>query len=266
MTDPLSDRPAYRQVADRLRSPIDSGEWPAGHKLPSESELMEQFGVSRVTVRLAVGALRAEGLILTRQGRGSFVRDREANRRITSTRYQHDARYVAGRVAEPATGFGASGPNEDRSRYRLERSFHEERANQQVADLLAISVGDPVLERRYLYFVDERPEQVSTSYLPMELVRDTPVADPANEPWPGGTIAQLASLGRSVTRVVESVRARMPTPAEASTLRVAAGVPVLVVTRRMLTGPDRDQPVEAAVDIVLPADRVVLDYVVDLEE
>src|SRR5918997_3750320 len=144
MTDPQSDRPAYRQVADRLRAPIESGEWPAGFKLPSESQLMTQFGVSRVTVRLAVGALRAEGLILTRQGRGSFVRDREANKRISSTRYQQDARYAAGRVAEPATMFGTGNPDE-RHRYRLERSFREERASQQVADLLGMSVGDAVL-------------------------------------------------------------------------------------------------------------------------
>src|SRR5215211_6745210 len=109
MTDPQSDRPAYRQVADRLRPPIESGEWPAGHKLPSESQLMAQFGVSRVTVRLAVGALRAEGLILTRQGRGSFVRDRQVDKRISSTRYQQDASYAAGRVGEPATGFGSVG-------------------------------------------------------------------------------------------------------------------------------------------------------------
>jgi len=265
MTDPQSDRPAYRQVADRLRSPIESGEWPAGYKLPSESQLMGQFNVSRVTVRLAVGALRAEGLILTRQGRGSFVRDREANRKISSTRYQQDARYAAGRVAEPATTFG-SGSGDERSRYRLERSFREERASQLVADLLGVSLGEAVLERRYVYYVDERPEQISTSYLPMDLVRDTPVADPGNEPWPGGTVAQLASLGQRVTRVLESVRARMPSPDEASTLRISAGVPVLVVTRRMLSGASRDQPVEAAVDIVLPADRVVLDYVVDLEE
>jgi GntR family transcriptional regulator len=265
MTDPLSDRPAYRQVADRLRPSIESGEWPAGHKLPSESELMEQFGVSRVTVRLAVGALRAEGLILTRQGRGSFVRDREANRRISSTWYQQDARFAARRVAEPATGFSA-GSGEDRNRYRLERTFREERAGQQVADLLGLQIGEGVLQRKYVYYVDDRPEQISTSYLPLDLVKDTPVADPANEPWPGGTIAQLVSLGQKVTRVTESVRARMPTPEESTILHVSAGVPVLVITRRMLCGAERDQPVETAVDIVLPADRVVLDYVMDLEE
>ncbi|HEY0638065.1 MAG TPA: GntR family transcriptional regulator [Pseudonocardiaceae bacterium] len=264
MTDPLSDRPAYRQVSDRLRQHIDSGEWPAGYKLPSESQLMEQFSVSRVTVRLAVGALRAEGLILTRQGRGSFVRDREPTRRLTVGRYLQDALYAAGRVAEPATVFG-TGPDDDPGRYRLERQFHEERAGQHVADLLAIQVGDLVLQRRFTLYVEERPDQITTSYLPMELVKDTIIADPDNEPWPGGTIAQLARIGRPVTRVEESVRARMPTPEETGMLRIAAGVPVLVVTRRMFNGPLKDLPVELAHDIVLPSDRVILDYGIDLD-
>jgi GntR family transcriptional regulator len=264
VTDPLSDRPAYRQVADRLRQQIDSGEWSAGHKLPSESELMAQFGVSRVTVRLAIGALRSEGLIVTRQGRGSFVRDREPTRRIAAERYRQDAQFARGRVAEPRTAFGAEQPV-GAPRYRVDSSYREVRASAPVAELLGLGVGEPLLERRFVYYVDERPEQLSVSYLPMELVRDTAVADPANEPWPGGTIAQLASLGRHVTRVEEAVRARMPTPEEGQILRIAAGVPVLVVTRRMLAGPQRDQPVEATVDTVLPADRVVLDYVTDLD-
>jgi GntR family transcriptional regulator len=263
MTDPLSDRPAYRQVADRLRAPIESGEWPAGYRLPSESQLMEQFSVSRVTVRLAINALRGEGLIVTRQGRGSFVRDRAASRRMSSSRYLHDAEFARNRVAEPAPRFGAAAA-EDHNRYRLERSFREERASQQVADLLGLPVGEPVLQRRYVHVVDDRPERISVSYLPMELVRDTEIADPGNEPWPGGTIAQLHHLGHAVTRVTELVRARMPSPDEARTLAISAGVPVLSITRRMLVGPQKDKPLEAALEIVLPADRVILEYIIDL--
>jgi GntR family transcriptional regulator len=110
-----------------------------------------------------------------------------------------------------------------------------------------------------------RPEQMSVSYLPLELVRGTPVADPANEPWPGGSIAQLASLGVVVRRVEESFRARMPTPEETRKLRIPPGVPVLTISRRMLAGENQDCPVEAAVEIVLPGDRVALDYTIDLD-
>jgi GntR family transcriptional regulator len=96
------------------------------------------------------------------------------------------------------------------------------------------------------------------------LVDGTPVADPANEPWPGGTVAQLGTLGIFVSRVEESVAARMPLAEEEKMLCIPVGVPVLTLTRRMLAGPDRDHVVEVA-NIVIPADRTVLEYSIDLQ-
>ncbi|GJJ22572.1 GntR family transcriptional regulator [Mycolicibacterium mageritense] len=56
-----------------LKDKILAGDLPPGHKLPSEAELIDEFGVSRTVVREAVTRLRAEGLVETFQGRGSFV-------------------------------------------------------------------------------------------------------------------------------------------------------------------------------------------------
>lgn len=61
------------QLTDALRSEISSGNLRAGDRLPTESELGVSAGVSRTVVREAVAALRAEGLIGTRQGAGAFV-------------------------------------------------------------------------------------------------------------------------------------------------------------------------------------------------
>ena len=63
---------AQRVVAG-LKDKIFAGDLPPGHKLPSEAELIDEFGVSRTVVREAVTRLRAEGLVETFQGRGSFV-------------------------------------------------------------------------------------------------------------------------------------------------------------------------------------------------
>lgn len=63
---------AQRVVAG-LKDKIFAGDLPPGHKLPSETELVDEFGVSRTVVREAVTRLRAEGLVETFQGRGSFV-------------------------------------------------------------------------------------------------------------------------------------------------------------------------------------------------
>jgi GntR family transcriptional regulator len=70
----VSSVPMYLQVSEQLRRLIRSGEWPPGHALPSQAELTAQYGVSVVTVRSAVAVLRSEGLVVTRQGLGSFVR------------------------------------------------------------------------------------------------------------------------------------------------------------------------------------------------
>src|SRR5579864_8054862 len=75
------DAPRSRsaEVADRLAEQIVSGKLPMGAKLPSEQEMMRGMGVSRTVVREAVAALRARGLVITRQGAGAFV-DRAAGR------------------------------------------------------------------------------------------------------------------------------------------------------------------------------------------
>jgi GntR family transcriptional regulator len=61
------------RLATDLRDRLARNEWVAGDKLPTESELCEQYGVSRATVRQALRTLGSDGLITVRQGRGSFV-------------------------------------------------------------------------------------------------------------------------------------------------------------------------------------------------
>jgi DNA-binding GntR family transcriptional regulator len=65
--------PVYRQLAGILRGAIGSGQIAAGAPLPSESSLMQEYGISRDSVRKAMDVLRAEGLVITVQGKGSFA-------------------------------------------------------------------------------------------------------------------------------------------------------------------------------------------------
>jgi DNA-binding GntR family transcriptional regulator len=73
--DPTADRAAYRQVADALRDDITSGRLGPGRRIPAESYLSDEFGVSRNTIRQALTVLRTEGLIETARPTGSRVRD-----------------------------------------------------------------------------------------------------------------------------------------------------------------------------------------------
>ena len=63
----------YAQVKDHISRKIQDGTWPAGHRLPSESELVAQFGISRMTVNRALRELMEQGRIVRVAGVGSFV-------------------------------------------------------------------------------------------------------------------------------------------------------------------------------------------------
>lgn len=69
--DPLGADFAYVQVANNIAVRIEAGE--ITHRLPSERDLAEEYGVAYQTVRRAMKLLRERGLIITRQGRGTFV-------------------------------------------------------------------------------------------------------------------------------------------------------------------------------------------------
>ncbi|MET7282357.1 GntR family transcriptional regulator [Kribbella sp. NPDC005582] len=74
--DPNDPRPPYKQVANTLRAAILTHRYNAGEKLPSQSELANQYGVARMTIQQALRLLRDEGLIVSRAGSGVYVRDR----------------------------------------------------------------------------------------------------------------------------------------------------------------------------------------------
>ena len=63
----------YVQLADDLAAKIESGDFPAGSRLPSEAELAERYEVAKMTVRRALEVLRERGLVRTLHGRGSVV-------------------------------------------------------------------------------------------------------------------------------------------------------------------------------------------------
>src|SRR4051812_48377198 len=85
--NPLDPRSALDYVADAIRSKIESGELGPGQKLPSFDQMASDYMVSVSTLRNAVEQLKGRGLIITRQGKGTFVRERPTARRHGIDRY-----------------------------------------------------------------------------------------------------------------------------------------------------------------------------------
>ncbi|MFB7896498.1 GntR family transcriptional regulator [Streptomyces xiamenensis] len=245
--DPTSDRAVFRQIADQIRDAIAAGRFTEGAKLPSEAELVEHYGVSRMTVRNALGVLQGEGLVRAEHGKGVFVRPRPPVRRLASDRFarrHRDAGKSAFTVEAEAAG---SRPEVDSLEIR------EERPSPDVSARLA--GPRRVLARRRRYLLDGRPVEVTTSYLPLDIAQGTPIAEP--NPGPGGVYARLEESGHTLDHFDEEIRARMPSPHEVRALELAPGVPVIHLIRTAFDTAAR--PVEVC-DTVMAADAYVLAY------
>ncbi|MFG3710979.1 GntR family transcriptional regulator [Micromonospora sp. NPDC047730] len=222
-----ADPARYRQIADSLRSRIESGELPAGFTLPGEVTLAEEYGVARGTLQRALETLRAEGLIETIVGRGTQVRARQPVQELGPDRYR--------------AGWG------DRlTVYNVDRSP----ATADLAERLRVEVGTPLLWQRSVHYVDDRPRRLETSHIPLELVDGR--EDMFGAAKAGDNVAQLAAAGIHVDEIWESPHCRLATEAEAAALMIPGVSRVTVIARWMTVG---DLRVETA-DIVMPADQV----------
>src|SRR5215470_19046067 len=136
MTKPSSEFvsksiPLYYQLENILREKIASGVFSAGARLPTESELIRQYGVGRITVRHALAALVKEGLIERRRRRGTFVTERKTRRRAVEERID-----LTGSLDEIiAAGADLSFKVIDMN--RVEADPYE-------AELLGLAAGDPL--------------------------------------------------------------------------------------------------------------------------
>ncbi len=241
-------RARYRQLADLLRAAIERGDYAPGSPLESESELAARYGVDRRTVNRAVLSLRADGLVRVQRGRGTIVRELPVIRRDAVNR-QHirEAQGARGAFQAELESLGLTA--------RSDVEVSEVPAPGEVAALLAVEPGEPVLARRRSMFADSTPVQLATSYLPLDIAAGTQLADA--DPGPGGTYSRLADLGHAPAAFAETVRVRLADDGEARALRMDPEQRVIAIRRTARTSAGRIVEVN---DITLPAHQWELVY------
>ncbi|MEV4625479.1 GntR family transcriptional regulator [Micromonospora sp. NPDC049523] len=230
--------PLYRKIATELRKRIISGELSPGDKLPTETQLQDQYGVSRNTVRLATALLLNEGLVESVAGRAGGMVIRE---RVTLTYHASRAEMPHGLWAESDAWFGevrAQGhePTQD-------FELRIEAVSAAIAERLGVETDSTVAVRRCIRRVNGQPSSVQSSYYPMDLCESVPeLLSPRDIPH--GTTRLLAERGYQQLGAEDELVAAMPTPDEVSLLRLNPGTPVLHYIR---TGFTADQPVRVSV-------------------
>lgn len=244
MTDPKV--PGYLKFADELRAEILSGQLAEGERLPALTQLAAQYGVPKGVAERAVAQLRSEGLVVARQGSGTFVR-----------RYAKIPRISPGRLARAHWAAGHAIQDHDTApRPRtVDVMIGEEPAPDWAAEMLGVKPGALVVFRSRRFLVDERLVQLSTSYLPVELARGTAIMH--TDSGPGGIYARLEEKGFGPTRFSETLVARAPRPDEVERLDLPRrSAIVFEITRTAWAG---DRPVEVN-RMVLDAEVYALTY------
>jgi DNA-binding GntR family transcriptional regulator len=226
--------PKYAQVVAEIRQRIDRGDYPPGSLLPSEHQLVEEFGVSRPTIVKSLSALRQDGWIDTQQGRGSFVRGRPALADAERTRPAFGVLELA--EAELSGELVQAGVKA---------------APLQVVTLLGLQPGAKAFLRQRLLSEDGEPVELASVWLPLDLAAGTDLASPdlLNE-----SIRHHLRARKKIRfdHAVERITARHPAGEEAALLRVPADAPVLAVTVAVY---DAARTPLQVVDIVLPGER-----------
>lgn len=243
-------QPRYLQIADDLAEQIRARALAPGSLLPSESVLMERYGVSVGTVRKAVSELRTRDLVVTHHGRGSYVKDRPPVRRKSSDRFRRSHR-KAGKAAYLAEAEQAGATPTVSVLY-----VGATEAPVEIADRLGVDAGAKVLARRRLYFSDGTPTEEAVSYLPWDVAKDIPELFEEN-PGGGGIYARLEEHGHTLNEFVETVRGRLATKQETSALKLSPGAPVIHLVREAVASGGR---VVEVCDTIMAADQFVLDY------
>jgi GntR family transcriptional regulator len=244
--DPSSDRAVYRQIADNLRASIESRELPPSAQLPSESSLVTEYGVSRVTARRALSVLVTDGLVTAEHGRGWFVRRQPPVRRLSSDRF---ARRREGKAA-----FTVDMEANNRSFVVDVIYVGKGSVPAEIAERLSLAPGAEAIVRRRRYLTEGQPIEYATSYIPLDIAEGTPIAEPNS--GPGGIYARMEDQGYIFERYEEEVTARMPSEEEARVLALPAASPVLHLVRTAVAS---DRRVEVC-DTVMDAAAFVLFY------
>ncbi|MEO3811940.1 GntR family transcriptional regulator [Sphaerisporangium sp. B11E5] len=226
--------PKYAQLVQTLQRRIDAGTYPPGSLLPSENQLIQEFGVSRPTVVAALRMLREQGWVESQQGKGRFVRGRPVMTTMEQPRpgqayVSSPETSTAGQVLDVAA---VTAPN-------------------RIAVLLGLKPKSRVFLRRRLLSHGDEPSEIVSVWLPLDLSEGTDLT--SAEPLSQGLREHIeARKGVRFDHVLEQIIARMPTADEAHQLGMPKSVPLLVVFASLRDAAGRAL---AVVDVLLPADR-----------
>jgi GntR family transcriptional regulator, histidine utilization repressor len=229
---PVRREPKFTAIRDYARIQIHSGAWRSGARVPSENELSDQFGVSRMTARRALDQLALDGLIVRRVGSGSFIADNGVRSSFLVIRNIADEIVETGRVYTSRV-----------LRHRLVA------APRLVAESLKLAERSGVFHSLIVHIGDALPVQLEYRYVRQDAAPDYLSVDLAAQ-TPNHYLQRCCPL----TDAQQKISATLPSKFECKALSIRKNEPCLLITRVTAS---REGLVSCA-RIVAPASRYQL--------
>jgi len=204
---------SYETVKTSIEQRIDAGGWQPGVRLPSERELVQEFGCARMTVHRALRELEAEGLIERRQGSGSYVAELHPISNLLQVRDIHDE--IAERGHQHTTQVC---------------SVAREKASAEIAAAMRVRKGSAVFHCRLVHLENGVPIQYEDRHINPALAPDLLARD-FTSVTPSAVLFEHAPL----TEAEQVVEAVIATPEQAELLDVQPGSALLMVSRRTVS-------------------------------
>lgn len=216
--------PKYMQIANYVRDQILRGDLQPGDEVPSERQIAAEWNVARPTAARSLEALRQQGFVESRQGSGTFVRDRMRPNRLARERYSR------------SRDTGKIYPANERA---VILAAGYDVAPDYVAEALGISAGAQVVRRQRLIHADDQPVELSTSWYAGSVGEQAPNLL-IRERIRAGTMAYVEqSTGRQARYARDEMSARLATGDEREPLRLPEPSAVLLVRHVVYDGEDR---------------------------
>ena len=213
--DRNSPLPLHYQLKQHLLEKIESGEWKPNDLIPSEQEMQNSFGLSRITVRQALSDLVYEGLLIRERGRGTFV----APPKMTHSPEEH--RGLTEFMLEQGITPGWK---------VIEKGFIE--ANKEVASNLKVPHKTRVYRIRRLRLAEDQAIGHHTAYLPES------ISGQINEAGllEGGSLNYISHIPQMTTsHATRSIEAVAASDLDVKLLHMTLGSPVLMIQRVVLS-------------------------------
>src|SRR6266571_1222568 len=206
-----SPLPRYYQLKEIMREKIRSGEWQPGDLIPSERELGEQYGISRMTARQAITELVNEGLFYREQGKGTFVSQRKITQQLIHlTGFTEDIR---ARGQRPGTKV-------------LSATMHP--ADEETAEKLRINPGTLIFRLQRLRLADDEPLAIELSQISFKGCEGL-----LEEDLEHNSLYRLleAKYGIALMEADQELEAGLTGSEEAQLLKISVASPVLFTRR-----------------------------------